>query len=1104
MRLTILLLALTLLGSAVHAQNKGPVIEWQKSLGGSRSDECNTIIRTNDNGYLLVGRSFSNDGDVTGHHGSTDSSDAWVVRLDESGNLLWQKSLGGSRNDVFTDAVALGDGDFICIGQTESDNGDVSGLHSSVVDGEYVAKPDLWAVRISSSGSVLWSRVFGGTAQELGHAIVKSNIADRYIIAASTFSTDGDIISSRGYSDIWVVIIDGNGIMRRRVNYGNIDNQFPASITATSDGGFVIAGFSRNSTPGTQFCPHYAEYANMAMKINSAGDSLWARFYGLPCGNPGYSSYLDHVLELPSGRLLGLGGYNFANLIPFSPCWRAALMDPSNGSEITSSEINGISFEGFFEVTNPGPHRNIMLPDSTVLHVDGQKSLVENGWLSDGYVTIMNTARLDFNAPGAFIFSEGYGGNGSDIFKGVTLTTQGDYVAAGYSNSITRDVTGNHGNMDFWVVKFIRQNTITGKAFFDRNNNGIKDAGEVYASNLLITSRKGQNSASSVTGPSGEFLHYVDTGTYQTSVTLPFPYYSVVPVSRQSTFTSYRGRDSFDFAVVGNPGVKDLTISLQTSSIMRPGSTVNYVANYRNAGTETVSNASVMIIKSSKTDFESAVPAPNSVTGDTLVWNLADLDPFGNGDISLILRVKSPPLTELGDTILLKAQIFPRIGDQTPINNTIFLRRIVTGSFDPNDKQENRLGAVFLDELADFDAFHYTIRFQNTGTDTAFNIIIRDTLSAKLNPASFQMTGSSHPYTFSLKDGKYATWTFTRVNLPDSNINEAKSHGYISYKIKPVSALQEGDTINNRASIYFDFNLPVRTNLQQTTVKARPNPPPPEPVVSGLLSNYCSLQGSQQAKISNLPASSSGILVTATLDGSNLPIAADSSISFAVNGLAAGNHIINVIFSNTSGSKSSSYPFTVTTAMVPDVNISSNITNVVNLVNPVEITASNVLAGGSAPLYTFGKNRGFTSLWQAESSAAILTIAPSSLTVGDNWIFVRMKSNATCVSAEFAYDSIRIVRDMSTGIVDPDNPGKIISVYPNPLTRQFYLKGLDPTRKYRVVITNLNGQVLQQSVVANQASAGMVLKAGLSGSYLLSLYDDRKNKLIGTLMLVRQ
>ena len=112
----------------------------------------------------------------------------------------------------------------------------------------------------------------------------------------------------------------------------------------------------------------------------------------------------------------------------------------------------------------------------------------------------------------------------------------------------------------------------------------------------------------------------------------------------------------------------------------------------------------------------------------------------------------------------------------------------------------------------------YIINFQNTGTDTAYNITVRDTLSDKLDWNTLQMTDASHPYSLVIEDGNKLAFTFYDIRLPDSTTNETGSHGYVAYRIKPKSTLVAGDSIPNLASIYFDFNLPVETNNAYTIV----------------------------------------------------------------------------------------------------------------------------------------------------------------------------------------------------------------------------------------------------------------------------------------------
>src|SRR5690606_34406594 len=114
---------------------------------------------------------------------------------------------------------------------------------------------------------------------------------------------------------------------------------------------------------------------------------------------------------------------------------------------------------------------------------------------------------------------------------------------------------------------------------------------------------------------------------------------------------------------------------------------------------------------------------------------------------------------------------------------------------------------------------HYLIRFQNTGTDTAFNVVVTDTLDARLDAASFQMLEVSHPALIK-RNLQELSFEFHNILLPDSNVNEPMSHGYIKFRVRPVSTLLDGDEVNNHASIYFDYNLPVVTNTAVTAIRS--------------------------------------------------------------------------------------------------------------------------------------------------------------------------------------------------------------------------------------------------------------------------------------------
>ncbi|MEM7040324.1 MAG: T9SS type A sorting domain-containing protein, partial [Bacteroidota bacterium] len=171
------------------------------------------------------------------------------------------------------------------------------------------------------------------------------------------------------------------------------------------------------------------------------------------------------------------------------------------------------------------------------------------------------------------------------------------------------------------------------------------------------------------------------------------------------------------------------------------------------------------------------------------------------------------PVTQtIGDSIHHSFSFTPLTDDENPANNTGQLDLEVTGSYDPNDKQVNLPRILRPEILADTPTFVYQIRFQNTGNDTAFRVLIRDTIDPHLDLSTFRMLQTSHPYTLELSKDRVFEWTFDNILLPDSGTNEPESHGLIQFQIRALPNLAESDQVRNQAHIYFDFNAPIATN----------------------------------------------------------------------------------------------------------------------------------------------------------------------------------------------------------------------------------------------------------------------------------------------------
>ena len=143
---------------------------------------------------------------------------------------------------------------------------------------------------------------------------------------------------------------------------------------------------------------------------------------------------------------------------------------------------------------------------------------------------------------------------------------------------------------------------------------------------------------------------------------------------------------------------------------------------------------------------------------------------------------------------------------------------LVTGSYDPNDKTGYPLGIGSSYDIEPNQDMEYVIRFQNTGTDTAFTIVIRDTLSTDFDIFSVQSGASSHDYSFRMYGSRVLEWTFNNIMLPDSNVNEPLSHGFLKFEVRQNPNLPNGTVLQNSASIYFDFNAPIFTNTSMHTI----------------------------------------------------------------------------------------------------------------------------------------------------------------------------------------------------------------------------------------------------------------------------------------------
>ena len=323
----------------------------------------------------------------------------------------------------------------------------------------------------------------------------------------------------------------------------------------------------------------------------------------------------------------------------------------------------------------------------------------------------------------------------------------------------------------------------------------------------------------------GEYKFDTDRGDFSLVPYLPYPYFTADPLSANVIFdTTNHLLQVRDFCLRPNGIHNDLEITfLPAFPPARPGFNAAYTLLYKNRGTTTLSGNVAVNFDNNKMSFISASENVTTQSSGQLLWNYNNLQPFESRTINVTFNLLPPPVNNIGDTINYLAVITPSDNDETAFDNIFILPQRVIGSFDPNDKQCIEGSNLDISKIGDY--LHYQIRFQNEGTDTAFNIVIADTLSDNLDWSTFEYIGSSHTAAVKLSNNKLEFF-YSNINLPYKAIDEPGSNGWVAFKIKPKPSVVIGDSLNNSAAIYFDFNLPVVTNTATTIVSSAATPVP--------------------------------------------------------------------------------------------------------------------------------------------------------------------------------------------------------------------------------------------------------------------------------------
>lgn len=247
-------------------------LQWNKTYGGSNDDRGNAIIQTQDGGFALLGYTSSADGDVTANNGGRDF---WMVKTDAQGNLLWQRSFGFSGPDDGFSILETSDNHFLISGVLDVTAS--GGLGNTGRNNNRHAGGDYWAIKVSQTGNLVWSRFFGGSFTDTPNGIVETQ-DNQFIIAGSSDSNDVDITNNKGTYDFWVVKAAANGNMVWEKSFGGMEIDEARGIVASGDGNYIIVGDTRSSDQDVTVNKGAADL--WLIKISDDGDLIWNQTIG--------------------------------------------------------------------------------------------------------------------------------------------------------------------------------------------------------------------------------------------------------------------------------------------------------------------------------------------------------------------------------------------------------------------------------------------------------------------------------------------------------------------------------------------------------------------------------------------------------------------------------------------------------------------------------------------------------------------------------------------------------------------------------------------------------------------------------------------------------